>query len=173
MYPHLPAALLALVLAGCMVEGEVTTASPPARSSASLVFPHEAVRIDGVCAFPMRTHGLSVREEAPFPNGQRRFRLMNESGAAHEVRPVRVVSNVGRCDGGWASASKHFLLDQATCSDPAGATLAPGQSLELRIQPHREPTPDACTKIGLALYATVDGENACVELGSWLLSPNR
>jgi hypothetical protein len=94
---------------------------------------------------------------------------MNESGAAHEVRPTRVVSNVGRCDGPWVSSSKHPLQDPATCSEPAASVLTPGQSVELRIQPHREAAPDACTKIGLALYATVDGENACVEMGSWLL----
>ena len=34
--------------------------------------------------------------------------------------------------------------------------------------PHRERFDDACTKIGLALHATVDGEPACVELGSWV-----
>jgi hypothetical protein len=161
MYSALPAAVFALLLAGCVVEG--------APRASTLVFPHEAVRIDSVCASPNRTHGLSVREEAPFANGQRRFRLMNESGEAREVRPTRVVSSVGRCDGGWVSSSKHPLQDPATCGAPVTSTLAPGQSVELRIQPHREVAPDACTKIGLALYATVDGENACVELGSWLL----
>jgi hypothetical protein len=94
---------------------------------------------------------------------------VNASGAPHEVAPEFVASSVGRCDRGWASSSKHALQEPATCSAPVASTLAPGQSVELRIRPHREAAPDGCTKIGLALHATVDGQPACVEMGSWLL----
>jgi hypothetical protein len=110
-----------------------------------------------------------VSVEAPFSSGgQRRFRIVNESGAAREVHPDFVVANVGPCDQGWSSSNKHALQDAATCSAPLASTLAPGGELEMRILPHRERAPEACTKIGLALHATVDGQPACVEMGAWL-----
>ena len=152
------AAFLPALLASC------APAAP-----ATLTFPHEAVRIDPVCTGDTGTHGLAVSVEAPFSSGgQRRFRIVNASGAAHEVHPEFVVSNAGRCDRGWSSSNKHALQDTGTCSAPLATTLAPGQSLEMRVLPHRERAPDACTKIGLALHATVDGEPACVEMGAWL-----
>ena len=127
----LPAALLPLLLAGC------APAAP-----ATLTFPHEAVRIDGVCTGDTGTHGLSVSVEAPFASGgQRRFRIVNGGGAAHEVVPQFVVSNVGRCDRGWDASRKHALQDTGTCSAPVPATLAPGQSVEIGILPHRERAP--------------------------------
>jgi hypothetical protein len=135
-----------------------------------LSFPHEAVRIDGVCKPGSETRGLSVSVERPYArSGVRRFRIVNAGGAAKEVHAQLVASAAGRCDQSFSRWGKHGLEDLGTCRPPAPATLAPGQSLEMRIQPSKERFDAGCTKIGLALYAEVDGEPACVEMGSWLV----
>jgi hypothetical protein len=153
----LPSTLgLAALVLGC-------SPAPPA----TLTFPIEAVHIDGVCADP-HTRGLAVAVEAPYANGQRRFRVVNESGATHEVRAKFVVSSTGPCDRGWVRSTRLQLEDARTCAQPQATTLAPDQSLEMRLLPARQRLAGACNMVGLALHAEVDGQPACVELGSWV-----
>jgi hypothetical protein len=152
------AALLMLLGAGC------SPASPRA-----IVFPHEAARVGDVCEGATAPSGLAISVEAPFQNtGLRRFRITNVASAPREIRLDFMVQNAGLCDSGWARSTRLELEDNATC-EPTGATsLAPNASIEIRIPPRRVELLGECTKIGLALWSHVDGERACLELGSWI-----
>jgi hypothetical protein len=162
----LPSTLgLAALALGCSSAPLTGSASP-----AEMTFPHEAVHIDGVCseASTPASRALAVTVEAPYANGQRRFRIVNASGSTHEVRAKFVVANEGRCDRGWVRSTRHEVEDARTCERPQATTLAPDQSMEMRVLPYRQRYEGACTLVGLALHAEVDGQPACVELGSWV-----
>jgi hypothetical protein len=162
MRPLLSTVVFAALVLGC---------SPPGPESPSVMtFPHEAVHIDGVCSGVPSSHPapLAVKVEAPFENGQRRFRIVNASGATHEVRAKFVVSNSGPCDRGFVRSHRRELQDTRTCEHPQATTLGPDQSLEMRLLPERQRLAGACNLVGLALHADVDGQPTCVELGAWV-----
>src|SRR5262249_12840488 len=127
----------------------------------------EAVHIDGVCT-GAPTRRLAVAADAPFENGQRRFRIVNADGAPHEVRAKFVVSSTGPCDRGFIRSRRLEAEGTETCDRPQATTLGPDQSLEMRLLPARQRLAGACSLVGLALHAEVDGQPACVELGAWV-----
>jgi hypothetical protein len=156
----LSACVTALTIAGCCTGEE----APP-----TVVFPHGAARIDGACAGAPVSRALGVTVDAPYTKGGlRRFRIVNRSGAPHEVRASYVVADSGPCEGAFVRSHKLGVEDAKTCEAPDARSLDPDGSIELRLPPHRERADDACTKIGLALHAEVDGHEECVELGAWI-----
>jgi hypothetical protein len=151
--------------AGASILAAACSPAPPS----DIVFPHAATRVDGVCAPGGAPSGLSVSVEEPYKNtGLRRFRITNGTSSPHEVRTDFMIEKHGPCDGSWALGRRLELEDASTCETPGSGILAPNASIEVRIPPRRVTLHDACTKIGLALITRVDGQRACIELGSWI-----
>ena len=154
----LPAAAIAALSAGC------SPAPPP-----EVIFPHESSRIDPVCPPERATSLIGVATLEPFrKGGLRRFRLINTTPTPHEVHPDFISQDTGPCETSFAKSERFDLEDTGSCAPPGTTTLAPGGSLEIRLEPRRLRPSSRCTKIGLALHSHVDGEIACVELGAWI-----
>jgi hypothetical protein len=153
------AGLLIVLGAGC-------SPAPPS----GIIFPHQAARVGDVCSGAAAPSGLAISVEAPFQGtGLRRFRITNTTSEPRAIRLDFMVQNDGLCDGDWARSTRLELEDNATCEPTGPTTLAPSASIEIRIPPRRVKLLGECNKIGLALWSHVDGERACVELGSWIV----
>ena len=155
-----------ILLAGAIIATSAACSPAPPHE---VIFPHEASRIDPVCPPERATSSLGVAVLTPFRgSGLRRFRIVNATATPHEVHPDFISQDTGPCETSFVRSERFDLEDTGSCEPPGTTTLAPGESLEVRLEPRPLRSSSRCTKIGLALHSHLDGAVACVELGAWI-----
>jgi hypothetical protein len=157
--PHMrhPWILLAFLSAAC-VEGPAPEA------------PRPAVPIKSACQAGSRAPASAGFEVRPGRrHSEARTLLVTNVGASPRAVLVDQVTRAeGACSGEWARTTSLPFLDAATGEPPREVTVAPGVSVEIRVGDQRSLPTWGCTKLGLALWMKVDGENVCADAGAWI-----
>jgi hypothetical protein len=154
--------LLLVLLSG------VTSAScvdpPPAHLSAP-AFP-----VKSACTAlsrPAASAGLDVRVGRRHSESQTLF-VTNVTDQARTVRVAQVSRVEGPCSGDWARQTPLAYIDATTSTPPAEVALAPGQALQLEVGAQRVHATWPCSKLGLAVWMTVDDADVCADAGAWI-----
>jgi hypothetical protein len=132
--------------------------------------PRSAVPIKSACtagSLPPASVGLDVRQGRRHSDARTIF-VTNLGDHPRTIRVQQVARAEGACSADWARQTQLPFLDVATCEPPREVTLPPKEWIELRIGPQRVvPTWD-CTKLGLALWMSVDDQTVCADAGAWI-----
>ncbi|MEJ7733140.1 MAG: hypothetical protein WKG00_28585 [Polyangiaceae bacterium] len=137
---------------------------PPAHLSAP-AFP-----IKSACTAlsqPAASVGLDIRAGRRHSQSQTIF-VTNVGDRSRSVRVAQVSRVEGPCSGDWARQTPLSYVDAATTAAPAAVELAPGQALQLEVGAQRVHASWACTKLGLAVWASADGATVCADAGAWI-----
>jgi hypothetical protein len=143
-------------LAGCCGSGPVTV--------------REASPIKSACTAGSKAPasvGLDVRPGRRHSDA----RTLSVTNVGDRPRTVRVddVSRLeGPCAGEWARSTTLSFSDALTAKAPEPVTLAPGEHIEVDIGPQHVASAWECSKLGIALWAAVDGERVCADAGAWI-----
>jgi hypothetical protein len=134
--------------------------------------PREAVPVKSACTAGSRAAasvGLEVRQGRRHAEARTVF-VTNVGDRERTVRVSQVARAEGSCAGDWARQTALGFVDTATDEAPRAGRLAPGAQMVLRVGPQRAPGSWPCTKLGLALWLTVDEEAVCADAGVWIAS---
>jgi hypothetical protein len=134
--------------------------------------PREAMPVKSACTAGSRAAasvGLSVQQGRRHSEA-RTVTVTNVGESPRAVRVSQVARAEGPCAGDWARQTALGFVDAATDEAPREGLLAPGAQMALRVGPQRTPGSWPCTKLGLALWLTVDDEPVCADAGIWIAS---
>jgi hypothetical protein len=154
--------LLILLLSG--VSSASCVDPPPAHLSAP-AFP-----VKSACTAlsrPAASAGLDVRVGRRHSQSQTVF-VTNVTDQARTIRVAQVSRVEGSCSADWSRQTPLTYVEATTAAPPPEVVLAPGQALQLEVGAQRVHATWPCTKLGLAVWITVDDTAACADAGAWI-----
>jgi hypothetical protein len=132
--------------------------------------PRPAVPIKSACtagSHAPSTVGFDVRPGRRHSEARTVF-VTNLSDHPRTVHVKQVARVEGACSGDWARHTPLRFVDASTCEKPVATTVQPNQWIELQLGTQRTTASWDCTKLGLALWMEVDGEEVCADAGAWI-----
>jgi hypothetical protein len=130
----------------------------------------EAAPVKSACTAGSRAPagvGLDVRPGRKHSDA-RTVSITNVGDRPRAVRVDDVSRLEGPCAGEWARSTTLAFSDAATAKAPEAVVLAPGDHIEVTIGPQHVGAAWECSKLGIALWASVDGERVCADAGAWI-----